>query len=197
MPLITLLPRLAAALAFTLLLASTANASDKKVAGVAFEEQVRVGETPMLLNGAGVRSKFFIKAYVIGLYLPHKSASAEAAIGQAGPKRVRLVGLRDVNVSMFLSGLHSGLEKNLAHADLAALQPRLDQFNATLKAIGEIPEGAPFTIDLTADNLTRLAVKGNAVGQDIAGADFYQALLRVWLGEKPAQEDLKAALLGQ
>lgn len=197
MSLFTLLRRLAVAvLPLVMLISSNADAAGKTVAGVAFEEQLRLDDTPLLLNGAGVRSKFFIKAYVIGLYLPHKVGDAELAINQAGPKQLRIVALRDVGVSMFLSGLESGLEKNLAHADLTTLHPRLDQFNAAIKSIGKIPEGVVFAIDLTAGNQTRLSLNGKQVGQDIAGADFYQALLHVWLGKKPAQEELKAALLG-
>ncbi len=176
---------------------ATTQAAPTQVAGVTFTEQEHVGDAPLLLNGAGLRSKFFIKAYAIGLYLPHRASDANAAIAQAGPKRVRIVGLHDVNVSMFLSGLHGGFEKNLSRADLAALQPRIDQFNANLKAIGEIPKGASFTIDLTAADLTRISLDGKTAGQDIPGADFYRALLRVWLGEKPAQDELKAALLGR
>ena len=34
-------------------------------------------------------------------------------------------------------------------------------------------------------------------GRDIAGDDFYKALLRIWLGNKPVQDDLKPALLGK
>lgn len=119
MSLFTLLRRLAVAvLPLVMLISSNADAAGKTVAGVEFEEQLRLDDTPLLLNGAGVRSKFFIKAYVIGLYLPHKVGDAELAINQAGPKQLRIVALRDVGVSMFLSGLGSGLEKNLAHADL-------------------------------------------------------------------------------
>jgi hypothetical protein len=198
MSLVSLPHRLASGLfALVLLFASNAGAAGKTVAGVAFDEQIHLGPAPLLLNGAGVRSMFFIKAYTLGLYLPHGTTDAVQVIGQAGPKRIRIVGLRDVNVSMFLFGLRSGLEKNLSRAEQAALQPRLDQFNATLKAIGEIPEGASFTIDLTADDQTRISLNDKPVGQDISGADFYRALLRVWLGEKPAQEELKANLLGQ
>lgn len=196
MPVVTLTQHLASALiALVLLFASNANAAGKAVAGIPFDEQVHLGDAPLLLNGAGVRSMFFVKAYTMGLYLPHRTSDAVQAISQAGPKRVRIVGLRDVNVSMFLFGLHSSLEKNLSPAELAALQPRLDQFNAALKAIGEMPKGASFTIDLTADNQTRLSLNDKPVGQNISGADFYQALLRVWLGERPAQEELKANLL--
>jgi hypothetical protein len=68
MSLITLLRRLAVAvLTLVMLVAANADAAGKTVAGVAFEEQLRLDDTLLLLNGAGVRSKFFIKAYVIGL----------------------------------------------------------------------------------------------------------------------------------
>jgi hypothetical protein len=40
-------------------------------------------------------------------------------------------------------------------------------------------------------------VAGQQRGKDIPGEDFYRALLRIWLGEKPVQDDLKQALLGK
>ena len=43
---------------------------------------------------------------------------------------------------------------------------------------------------------TRVLIQDQPVGQPIAGQDFYRALLRVWLGDKPVQDDLKKALLG-
>jgi hypothetical protein len=44
---------------------------------------------------------------------------------------------------------------------------------------------------------TRLSINGKQLGKDIAGEDFYRALLRIWLGSKPAQDDLKELLLGK
>jgi hypothetical protein len=44
---------------------------------------------------------------------------------------------------------------------------------------------------------TVLAVNGKPAGSPIAGEDFYRALLRIWLGERPVQDDLKKALLGE
>lgn len=183
--------------ALVLLLASNAGAAGVTVAGTAFAEEIHLGPVPLLLNGVGVRSMLLIKAYAIGLYLPQRTTDAVQVIAQAGPKRIRIVGLRDVNISMFLFGLHNSLEKNLSHTEQVSMQPRLVQFDATLKAIGKIPEGSSFTIDLTAENQTRLSLNDKPFGQAITGADFYRALLRVWLGEKPAQQDLKASLLGQ
>jgi hypothetical protein len=172
-------------------------ATGKTVAGVAFEDQIRSDDALLQLNGAGVRSMFIIKAYAIGLYVPRKANDANQCIHQAGPKRLRIVPLRDVGVSMFLSGLQGGLEKNLALGDLNALQPRLALFNAAIKSIDQLPEGVALNIDLTADDRTRLSLDGKQIGQDIPGVDFYQALLQVWLGKKPAQEELKASLLGR
>ena len=100
-------------------------ATGKTVAGVAFEDQIHSGDALLQLNGAGVLSMFIIKAYVIGFYVPRKASDANLCIHQAGPKRLRIVPLREVGASMFLSGLQGGLEKNLEPVDLNALQPRL------------------------------------------------------------------------
>jgi hypothetical protein len=39
-------------------------------------------------------------------------------------------------------------------------------------------------------------VNGQARGTAIPGEDFYTAVLRVWLGEKPADSGLKKGLVG-
>jgi hypothetical protein len=43
---------------------------------------------------------------------------------------------------------------------------------------------------------TRVSVDGRPAGEPIAGEDFYRALLRIWLGEHPVQDDIKQGLLG-
>ena len=52
-------------------------------------------------------------------------------------------------------------------------------------------------IDWLPEGGTRLSINGKQQGKDLAGEDFYQALLKIWLGPKPAQDDLKDALLGK
>ena len=51
------------------------------------------------------------------------------------------------------------------------------------------------TLDWTGAG-TQLLVQGKPAGRPIEGEDFYRALLRIWLGDKPVQDDLKKALLG-
>ncbi|MGS0730103.1 chalcone isomerase family protein, partial [Shewanella sp. 0m-11] len=41
------------------------------------------------------------------------------------------------------------------------------------------------------------AYKNGQAQATIAGEDFRQALLKIWLGKEPAQNSLKEAMLGQ
>jgi hypothetical protein len=170
-------------------------ATAAEAAGVVFDEQARVGDTGVVLNGAGVRSVFMLKIYALGLYLGQRTADARQAVAMPGPKRIRLVTLCDVEPEQLLDGLAKGLEKNHGSAELAGLKARMDQFAGMLKTRGPLPKGSVVTIDLTPAGATRLAVNGNPLGREIAGEDFHQALLRVWLGDRPAQESLKEGLL--
>jgi hypothetical protein len=98
---------------------------------------------------------------------------------------------------MFLEGLTKGIEKNHTGAELAALKTRLEAFSASLKGLGELAKGSVVTLDLLPGGVTQLSANGTAVGKPISGEDFYQALLRIWLGNAPAQDSLKAELLGR
>ena len=56
-------------------------------------------------------------------------------------------------------------------------------------------EGMNLALDWTG-SATQLVVNGKPAGKPITGEDFYRALLRIWLGDKPVQDDLKKSLLG-
>ncbi|HWL72643.1 MAG TPA: chalcone isomerase family protein, partial [Burkholderiaceae bacterium] len=60
----------------------------------------------------------------------------------------------------------------------------------------EAKKGDVINFDYTADGGTRISVNGQPRGEAIPGADFFSAVLRIWLGEKPADEALKKGMLG-
>lgn len=167
------------------------------VAGITFDASATVGGQALTLNGAGVRTKLFFDVYAAGLYLVTKTTKAGAALGAEGPKRIDLTMLRDVSAEKFVASLKDGLTANQAPAALAALQPRIDAFCATLLSLKEARKGQRFQMDYLPGTGTQLRVDGTTVGSAIEGADFFTALLGVWIGEHPAQTDLKSALLGQ
>ena len=168
-----------------------------EVAGVKFDDKTKVGAGDTVINGAGMRKRAFFKVYAIGLYLPQKAANAADAINAKGAKRIAIVTLRDLTAEQFVDALLEALKNNHDEAALKALQPKIDQFRSTMLSIGNAPEKSVVNLDWLPDSGTRLSFNGAQKGSDIAGEDFYRALLRIWLGDKPAQEDLKEQLLGK
>jgi hypothetical protein len=168
-----------------------------EVAGVKFDDKAKVGAGDTVINGAGMRKRAFFKVYAIGLYLPQKVASAADAINAKGAKRIAIVTLRDLTAEQFVDALIEALKNNHDEAALKTLQPKIDQFRSTMLAIGNAPEKSVVNLDWLPDSGTRLTFNGATKGADISGEDFYRALLRIWLGDKPAQDDLKEHLLGK
>lgn len=166
-----------------------------EVAGVRLEEIAKVGDTDLVLNGAGVRTKLFFKVYVGALYLPVRTADAKAAIADPGPKRVMMRMLRDLDSESLVSALNEGLEKNHTQAELKALEPKIKELTTLLTADKTIKTGSVIFLDFLPGQGTRVSADGKVRGS-VAGDDLYRALLRVWLGERPADADLKNAMLG-
>jgi hypothetical protein len=167
-----------------------------EIQGVKFEPTVQLGGSTLQFNGAGLRTRFFVKVYVAGLYVPEKSTSAATLLAQKGPRRVALTMLRDVDAETFANSLNDGLRNNLSEAQLAGFKAQIDALNANLKSIGEAKKGSAIAFEFVPDSGTRIVVDGQAKGAAIAGEDFFAAVLRVWLGDKPADEDLKKGMLG-
>ncbi len=164
--------------------------------GQKFEPTVQVGGQTLNLNGVGLRRRAIFKVYVAGLYVAQKSASASALINDKGARRVALRMLRDVDADSFIDSFNDGLKNNLSEAQLTALKPQIDSLAATLKSIGEAKKGDAIDFDYTPDAGTRISVNGQPRGTAIPGGDFFAAVLRIWLGDKPADESLKKGMLG-
>jgi long-chain acyl-CoA synthetase len=181
------------ALALALVLAAGALPA-AEVAGVRIDETARVGSSDLVLNGAGLRSKLFFKVYVGALYVGHKASTPAAIYDSPLPRRMLLRMLRDMDSETLFSALDEGLRNNLTSAELDAMQAPAAQLGTVMKSIGKVREGDTVAIDFTADGLT-VSLNNQNRGA-VAGADFARALLRVWLGDKPADASLKKALLG-
>ena len=164
--------------------------------GVKLEPAAQVGGANLLLNGAGLRTRAVFKVYVAGLYVPQKSADAAALLAQKGPRRFSITMLRNVDADSFAGALNDGLRSNHSDAQFVAFKPQIDALNANLKAVGEAKKGDVIHFEYLPDTGTRVTVNGQPKGSAIPGEDFYTAVLRIWLGEKPVDGGLKKGLLG-
>jgi len=162
----------AAALALPLLLSwsGPAQAQPAELEGVKLEPTVQVGGTALQLNGT--------------------------LLGQKGPRRVAITMLRNVDAESFAGALNEGLRNNHSEAQLAGFKSQIDALNANLKAVGETRKGDIIHFEFTPEAGTRITVNGQPRGNPIPGDDFFTAVLRIWIGDKPADASLKKGLVG-
>lgn len=165
-----------------------------EVAGVRVADSVKVGNNELLLNGAGLRSKLFIKVYVGALYVGQKASTPAAIYDSPAPRRMVLRLLRDLDADSLHSALDEGLRNNHTPVELSDMQAQADQLAGIMKAIGKVREGDTISIDFSSEGIV-VSQNGEVRGK-VAGAGFARALLKVWLGDKPADASLKKALLG-
>jgi len=175
-----------------LLLLSAFPAWAAEVAGVKIDDQARIGNTELALTGAGLRKRVFFQVYAIGLYVQDRKADP---ISQSGPKRVQIHMLRDVGAEQFIEALAEGIKANHSEAEAKALEPRVAQLGAIMAEVKEAKNGMTIALDWTGKE-TQVMIDSKPAGRPIEGEDFYRALLRIWLGDKPVQDDLKKSLLG-
>lgn len=166
-------------------------------AGVRYPATVSVANQTLQLNGAGVRYRFVVKVYTAGLYLTAKATTTEAALATPGPKRLHVVMLRDIDGNDLGRLFTRGMQDNSSREDFGKSIPgtlRMADLFATKKRLAQ---GESFGVDWLPGQGTQIMLNGKPQGEPIKEPEFFQALLRIWLGTNPADAALKDALLGQ
>ena len=168
----------------------------REIAGVQIDETVMVpGVVEVLhLNGAAIRSKFFFKIYVAALYVTETSNSADNLLASTSAKRMVMYMLYDeVEKEKLTKAWIEGFDKNMGTADFIAMKPRLNQFNDMFSTMRKNDVAM---MDYVPGVGTRVTIRGEDKGV-VEGADFYRALLSVWIGKEPATDDVKEGVLGK
>lgn len=174
-----------------LLAAMAANAA--LVEGVRLDDRVAIKGRSLVLNGAGVRAKLVLKIYVAALYLPKRTKDARTVFASA-PRRFQMNMLLTVSSDEIIDALLDTMADNSSAAELAAVKGETDQLVALIRPFKEVKKGDTITLDFV-DGGTNLGWNGKFQGR-IPGEAFNRALIRIWLGPKPVQQDLKRKLLG-
>jgi hypothetical protein len=185
------------ALAALLTIFSPQSDAAQEVRGVKFARTTQLAGQTLQLNGAGVRVKVIIDVYAAGLYVGKRDASAQSLLGQAGAKSLQIVLLRELTGEEFADAMIKGFRKNNSDSEVARLQPRLDELRETMVSFGTVKKGTVIQLNFVPGVGSRTLVDGSQRGTDIPGDDFYTALLKIWLGANPVDDDLKEGLLSQ
>ncbi|MEZ5632764.1 chalcone isomerase family protein [Ottowia sp.] len=168
------------------------------VAGVQFPDKVTVAGHPLVLNGAGVRYKAVFKVYAAALYVPAKSTAVDELIATSTPRRFVFTMLRDIESDEFGKMFSRGIEDNMtSRAEFSKLVPGILRMSQLFSERKVLRAGDECQLDWIPGTGTILTIQGQKAGAPFPEAAFFQALMRIWLGNKPADWQLKDALLGK
>lgn len=164
--------------------------------GAKLDDKVTTGKQELQLNGLALRTRFFFKVYVAGLYLPQKTQDARTAFDMPGAKRMTLVMMRDVDADSFTRSLKAALRDSNTEVDLERVREQIDALFAAIEHIGEAKKGAIIVLEFMPGTGTTLSVNGAQQMKPAAGDEFFAALLRIWIGSGPVADNMKKGLLG-
>lgn len=168
----------------------------REIVDITLPEQVvrDTDNVELILNGAGIRKKFFFSIYLASLYLQQPTSDVAEVMDVDRPARVEMrILYSKIEREKFVEGWEEGFSANLSSEELQAVRERLDQFNAMFETL---EEGDLISLDYVPGEGTHVTIKGVEKGV-VPGGDFYQALLKVWLGDSPISTSLKRELLGK
>ncbi len=162
-----------------------------------FAPNVQVDSVPLVLNGSGTRFKAVFKVYDMAMYTTRKVSAAQDAIALAGPKRLQFTALRELPSTdlglLFIRGMKDNSPPDVVRKHTAAMGRLIDIFSARKKLLS----GDTFSMDFVPGKGTSFYIDGKIQGAPVGDAEFFAMVLKIWLGQSPADHLLKDALLGQ
>lgn len=147
------------------------------------------------LNGAGVRTKFFMKVYVSGLYLLEKNKDPKVIINADQPMAVRMHIISSILTSANMTtAIKEGFDRSTGY-NTKPIQAKIDillkVFNKETIKIGDI-----FDIYYVPKEGIKIYKNGVLQGPAVPGMDIKRAIFGIWLCPDPVEQSLKLKMLG-
>lgn len=181
-------------LPLALVLLSVCSVQAREVEGVVLSEKLDSAGHALMLNGAGVRSKWFLDLYVAALYLEAPRAGAREVIVADRPMLLRLEIISGLITS---EKMEKATREGFVHAAASGYPAQPEQIDAFVDVFRQtINEGDRFDLAYLPERGV-LVSKNGELRATLTGLPFKQALWAVWLGDEPAQNSLKQELLGK
>ncbi len=163
-----------------------------ELAGVRMPDKITLDGKELYLNGMALRTKFFFKVYVGGLYLPYKTNDAKEILEKDDYRHFKMHWLRSVDKDKICEAWISCLEANYPN-------PSLQLYDAFQNDLCDATAGSK-TGDVF--EFTYIPNKGTTIKGTkkvtIEGKEFADALFACWIGENPGPgEEFKQSLLGK
>jgi hypothetical protein len=170
-------------------------AAPLEIHGVKVEDSADVRGTKLQLNGAGTRYKGPFKVYVASLYLGKRATTLDEVVNQPGPKRMSVTMVRDIDAAELGKLLTRGVEDNVSKGELSSLVPGLIRMGQVFADQKKLAAGDNFLLEWVPGVGSVLTVRGKVQGEPFKEAEFFRAIMSIWMGPAPADFKLKDALL--
>lgn len=167
------------------------------VSGVKYEESAQLGNSRLQLNGAGTRYKGPFKVYTAGLYVTRKGSTTEEVLAAPGAKRITVTMLRDIDATEMGKMFTRGIEDNMERSAMAKLIPGIMRMSQIFSDHKKLAAGESFSLDWIPGTGAVVTLRGMPQGEPFKEPEFFNAMLRIWIGPVPADWKLKDSLLGK
>ena len=176
----------------SIILLTITNIYSAQVGDVKIPDTIMAGKDKLILNGAGFRTKFFMKIYAGALYLPKKNSDQKSIIeaDMAMAIKMHIVsGL--ISSDKMIKAVNEGFE-NSTKNNTAPIEKEIKQLLSIFKEKIEVGD----IYDLVyVPGKGILASKNGILKGTIKGLAFKKALFGIWLCDKPADKHLKKRML--
>ena len=165
-----------------------------KLAGIELPKKINLHQKELSLNGAAIRTKFFIQTYIISLYSEKPIRDEKTGIESSMERSLRMQIITPLATSKAVSeNIQSGMKEGLG--DLYYQQKDLIE---DLRSVIE-KSGVQYkdTIDIyyTPKGEMKLYKNENEIYSNKDGKLFAQTIFNMYLGQRPKDRKIKEALL--
>jgi len=168
--------------------------AQEEIAGIRPAKTIVVGNSNLNLNGAGVRTKYFMDMYVGALYLKTKSNDQKEIINTNESMAITLdIVSSFITSKKMIDAVNEGFQ-NSTNGNTAPFKTEIETFKDFFKA--EINKGDHFLIAYEKGVGIVVTKNGNKM-PPIKGFEFKKALFGIWFCDKPADKDLMIGMLGK
>ena len=174
------------------------NAAAIEVSGAKLDDRVTIGDQTLILNGAGGLTRAGTKMYVAAFYMRvRKKTLQEVSELTWWAKRITVTMLRDTSSDDLGESIVSGIRKNSTQEETRRFGLQLTKIGEALSKFPKLRKGASLSLDWVPNRGTVVVVDGTAVCDPIPDEAFYEAILKVWLGNEPVDVNLRNDMLGR
>lgn len=187
--------RLAIGISAVLLTCATPAQAQTAPPSTTFPPTARVANANLVLNGVGTRYRVVFRVYDMALYLPRKVGTTDEVLALTGPKRIDLAILREVTSTdlglAMVKGMRANATKEQTSRHLMAMTRLIEIFSSR----GKLVAGDRISVHFVPGKGSLFFVGDEQQGAPLGDAEFFSMVLKIWLGDSPADSALKDALL--